>query len=252
MGNLPHGFSNVFPFVLRARVTDFPNVGPESREEHERFSTGLREFQHVSCRVAIYNYLPRSMKSLISYATLLCASLACSAVEFDLGSRGTLSLKLPPYWAITKNEPKTTNGVVEGHVLEIEGPALQKGVALINLGFTPPIKLDYDFVQKQMLHGVWLFDTKSRRADVHSIELFSLKRGYGAYSVVKDPAHTLSRVTKGNNFKGGLVGVVQPDEQVLGTVVCAFDDPKSREAEALIAMVNSMEVVPKRGTQSSE
>jgi hypothetical protein len=183
------------------------------------------------------------MKPLVPLLSVLLATLACSAAEFDLGARGTLSIKLPPFWSITKNETVKSNGVATGYALQLNAPAPKKGVANLSLMFTPPLKLDDAFVQDALVRGSAKVDSK--KGDVHSIELFSLKRGYGAYTQMWDPRHTRMTKAAPDDFKCALLGVVQPDERIFGSVMLMVDDPNGAEAKAMIEMVNSVEVRPK-------
>lgn len=177
------------------------------------------------------------------HSFVLCLVLSvwcCSAAEFDLGARGTLSLKVPEDWKVENREVKGREGMPVGYAVTFTPRNGAKAKGLINLIYTTnaiPIK---EAVRKEVLRSTEPFVRRSveKKATLKEIPLGS---GFGIYAQFTDAA-LVGKTPKTNDFKVAVLGQVHPKDKIAGAVTLLTDDAEGKEIKEMMGIMRSIQI----------
>jgi hypothetical protein len=182
------------------------------------------------------------MKAHVFICCLILSVLRSQAAEFDLGTNGNLSVTIPKDWTVRSKALDKSDGTPIGYLLgfELGSPASAKGMVTFfyeRIGFRSK-----ENINQLVLRACEEFVSGSVEQKKNVTE-FSLQKGYGAYCLFTD-ASLVGKKAKPDQHKVMGSGVVQPAENMMGSVSLFADKPDSMEFKAMIRIINSIKVKP--------
>jgi hypothetical protein len=177
------------------------------------------------------------------FLCLFFSVLCCSAAEFDLGARGTLSLTVPEDWKVENREVKDRDGKPVGYAINFVPRNGAKAKGLINLIYTTNGIPSKEAVRKEVLRTTEPFLRRSVEKKAQLKEL-TLGSGFGIYAQFTD-ASLVGKTPKANDYKMAVAGRLHPIENVTGVVTLAADYAEGKELRAMMDVIKSLKVKAK-------
>jgi hypothetical protein len=177
------------------------------------------------------------------HSFFLCVAfsvLFCSAAEFDLGTRGTLSLTVPEDWKVENREVKDREGKPVGYAINFTPRNGAKAKGLINLIYTTNGIPSKEAVRKEMLRTTEPFIRRSVEKKAQLKEL-ALGSGFGIYAQFTD-ASLAGKPPKANDYKVAVVGRLHPIENVTAVTTLVADDAEGKELQVMMDIIKSLKV----------
>ena len=169
--------------------------------------------------------------------------LGCRAAEFDLGTRGTLSVGIPDDWRINGKEAKRPDGTEIGYVFAIKPRGEANAKCLLTLAYTTNGAPNKESIRKEVLRATEMFVAESVEKK-QNLKDFSMGTGFGAYCLFTD-ASLVGKKAKPDDYKVMGSGQVQPGDNMVGVVSLFADDAEGSEMKTMLKIINSLKVTPK-------
>ena len=180
------------------------------------------------------------MKAITAF--LCFVACLCSAAEFELGTRGSLSLPIPSNWTIQKNEFFTTNGRVELRLV-LEAPAPLKGRCRVYVRETIRTQPSAEVAEMVVKFQSALFRAFHAPGQSNIIRPMTVHSGYGAYTFSRVPPTSAFARETGCKWIG--ITSIVPNSYFYAYVQSEIDDPGGPESKAVFAMIQKMAVTLK-------
>ncbi|MFN7141150.1 MAG: hypothetical protein ACK4UN_17615 [Limisphaerales bacterium] len=180
------------------------------------------------------------------YSYILCIVLtifSSQAAEFDLGTRGTLSISIPDDWSINSKVVTRADGSSIGYTFAIKPRNDANAKCLLSLAYTTNGAPDKAAVHKEVLRTTKQFVSASVEKK-QTLKDFSLGTGFGSYCLFTD-ASLVGKEPEPGNYKVMAGGQVQPGDDLIGVVSLLADDADGLEMKAMLKIINSLKVTPR-------
>jgi hypothetical protein len=177
------------------------------------------------------------------FLCLVFSVLCCSAAEFDLGARGTLSLAVPEDWKVENREVKDRAGKPVGYAIHFAPRNGAKAKGMINLIYTTNGIPSKEAVRKEVLRTTEPFVRRSVEKKAQLTEV-ALGSGFGIYAQFTD-ASLVGKPPKANDYKIAVVGRMHPIENVTAVMTLAADEAEGKELRAMMDIIKSLKVKAK-------
>src|SRR5258708_942585 len=126
------------------------------------------------------------MKTTV-FLALVFSVLATYAAEFDLGSRGLLSIEPPKSWTVSGEPAARSDGTQIGYALAIKPLNDANAKCLVTFAYIKKGPPDRERIRKDALQACEQFVASSIEKS-KNLKDFSLKQGYAANSVFTNPS----------------------------------------------------------------
>lgn len=182
------------------------------------------------------------MKIHICICSILLFIFTCHGTDFDLGTRGTLSITLPEDWKIKGEPAKDKDGTPIGYAFAIKPRSDANAKCLLTFAYIKNGAPNKEAIRKKVLRGTREILASSVEKE-QNLKDFTLQSGYGAYCVFTD-ASLVGKPSKSDDYKVIGSGEVQPGDNMLGVVSIFADDANGKEFKDMIKIINSLNLKP--------
>lgn len=169
--------------------------------------------------------------------------LTCEGAEFDLGTRGTLSVTVPDDWSINGKSVDTPEETPIGYTFAFKPRSDANAKCLLTLVYGTNGVPNKERIRTEVLRITEQFVSESVEKK-SNLRDFSLVKGYGAYCLFTD-ASLVGKNVKPGDYKIMGSGEVQPGDDLLGVVSLFADEADGKELKAMIKLINSLKVKPR-------
>jgi hypothetical protein len=171
---------------------------------------------------------------------LLFSALTIHAAEFDLGSRGLLSIEAPDKWTVTGEPAARPDSTQIGYAIAIKPLNDANAKCLVTFAYVKKGPPDRESIRKDVLRASEQFVADSVEKK-QNLKDYSLKQGYGAYCLFTD-ASLVGKPSQKGDYKVMGSGIVQLSDEVLGVVSIFADEVDGKEFKAMLAAINSFKL----------
>lgn len=171
---------------------------------------------------------------------LIISALSMGAAEFDLGTRGTLSVSVPGTWSITGKEANRPDGTPIGYAFAIKPRSDANAKCLLTFAYTTNGAPNKEAIRKEVLRITEQFVSESVEKK-KNLKDFSLGTGFGSYCLFTD-ASLVGKKVKPGDYKVMGSGQVQPADNLVGVVSLFADEADGLEMKEMLNIINSLKV----------
>jgi hypothetical protein len=174
---------------------------------------------------------------------IILTTLGSQGADFDLGTRGTLSVSVPDDWSVIGKAVNRPDGTPIGYAFAIKPRSDANAKCLLTFAYTTNGVPNKEANRKEVLRICEQFVSESVEKKMN-LKDFSLEKGYGAYCLFTD-ASLVGKKVKPGEYKIMGSGEVQPADSMLGAVSFFADEADGMELKAMIKIINSLKVKPR-------
>ncbi|WP_395739521.1 hypothetical protein [Prosthecobacter sp.] len=182
------------------------------------------------------------MKTLTCLICLLLSVLTSPAADFDLGTRGTLSVGVPEDWTVNGKAVNDPDGTPIGYAFAFKPRSEAHAKCLLTFGYTTNGAPNKDDIQEKVLRATEQFVPGSVEKK-QNLKDFSPGTGCGFYCLFTD-ASLVGKAAKPDDYKVMGSGVVQPGDNMVGVVSLFADEAEGVEMKAMLKIISSLEIKP--------
>ena len=175
--------------------------------------------------------------ALMGFLLLIAPSIY--AIDFDLKSRGILTIQVPEKWVVSPVD----DGKHTDYTLALKPSNDANAKCLVTFVYIDKTELNPEKIREKAREAGEHFVADSVEKKV-VLKDFSLKQGYGAYCVLTD-ASMAGKPTNSGEYKVMGCGIFQLSDRLFGAVTLLADDAKGIEFETMLRAVNSMKLKAK-------
>jgi hypothetical protein len=183
------------------------------------------------------------MRINFAICCIMVSILASHGAEFDLGTRGQLSVVVPDGWEVNGKTVDRPNGTSIGYTFVIRPHNEVNAKCLLSIAYLTNGIPNKEIIRQDVLRICEEFVEHSVEKK-KNLKEFSLEKGYGAYCVFTD-ALLVGKIAPLGNYKVMGSGEVQPADNMRGVVTIFADDADGKEFNTMVNVINSLTVKPK-------
>jgi len=184
---------------------------------------------------------PGSNMKRLWIALLLCSATSqLLGADFDLGTNGALTIRVPEKWTVAGKAADRPDGSHLGYALALKPMGGEHAKCLITFAYVHEPAVDRERIRKQVVDATKQLVSGSVEKK-QSLKDFKLSQGYGAYCVFTD-ASLIGKEPEGDDYRVLGSGVIQLSGNVLGVVSIFADDASGLEFKSMLEALNTMEL----------
>jgi hypothetical protein len=160
-----------------------------------------------------------------------------------LGTHGTLSVSAPEDWNVNGKAVNRPDGSPIGFVFVIKPRGDANAKCLLSFAYTTNGAPNKEIIHEEVLRITKQLVPESVEKK-QNLKDFSLGSGFGSYCLFTD-ASLVGKKAKPGDYKVMGSGQVQPANNVVGVVSLFADEAEGPEMQAMLKIINSLNVKPK-------
>jgi hypothetical protein len=178
---------------------------------------------------------------------VFCVALSVIAgygADFNLGTRGMLSVTVPEDWSVNGKPANRPDGIAVGYAFAFKPRSGANAKCLLTFAYITNRVPDKEVIRKEVLRITKQFVSGSVEKK-QNVKDFALKQGHGAYCLFTDASMVGKKAPPGD-YKVMGSGQVQLSDDVIGVVSLFADDPEGEEMKTMIKIIDSLKVERKK------
>jgi len=160
--------------------------------------------------------------------------------DFDLGTNGPLTIKVPEKWTVNGKAADRPDGTHLGYALALKPKGKEHAKCLITFAYVHEAGIDRERIRKRVLDATEQLVSRSVEKK-QSLKNFNVCKGYGAYCIFTD-ASLVGKEPEGDDYRILGSGIIKLSGNVLGVVSIFADDASGLEFKSMLEALNTMEL----------
>ena len=179
------------------------------------------------------------MKAILILIASLLLEFCGAGADFDLGSRGIVSISVPQGWRAAGKEIPKLRGTQSAYEITIDATN-KSAKCLLTFAYLTNGFPDKETVRREVLRINKQFVPESVEK-AEKLRDFSLEKGYGAYCIFTD-ASLVGKTTPPGDYRVMGSGEVQLAENLPAVVSLFAEDENREDFKAMVKAIDSLKV----------